>query len=250
MNNSSLRTPQAVAVIAARGGSKRIPLKNIRDIAGRPAITYPIAAALRSGLFDRIIVSTDHPAIASIAREAGAETFERPSALCADQVHVPEVVAHTLRALAHENYTPTFYCTLYATAVLLEASDLLAASHLLRDTPEADFVLSVSRPPLHAFKAMEQHEGFIQPAFPQWFYRPSQDYPDYVAPNGTFHYGRTAAFLNPSKASPARRIGYILPYLRAIDIDHAEDFALAEYLLRMKQEDTKSRHCLKDGRCC
>lgn len=224
-------TPGAVAVIPARGGSKRIPLKNIRPIAGRPTLSYPIAAARDSGLFERVIVSTDHVEIAAVARDWGAEVMERPEPLGRDDAHVAAVVEQVLRRLAEAGCHPSYYCNLYATAVLVRARDLRAGLHLLEDSPDADFVLSVCAFPLHPYKAMNNEGGYLRPVFPTEFYRPSQEFPDWVAPNGAFLWGRTQVFLNGVEPARGRRLGYRMPYLRAVDIDSPEDFDLAERLL-------------------
>lgn len=240
--NAALVVPgsDAVAVIPARGGSKRIPLKNIRSIAGRPTLSYPIAAAQESGLFERIIVSTDHGEIAAVARDWGAEVMARPEPLGRDHVHVGAVVEQVLRQLAEEGYHPARYCNLYATAVLLQAEDLHAGLRLLEDSPDVDFVLSVCAFPLHPYKALSRDSGYLRPVFPKEFYRPSQEFPDWVAPNGAFLWGRTQVFLSGVEPAHGRRLGYRMPYLRAVDMDSPEDFDLAERLL---EQALRNGHC-------
>ncbi|MEE4209386.1 MAG: pseudaminic acid cytidylyltransferase, partial [Parvularcula sp.] len=113
----------SVAILPARGGSKRVPRKNVRDFAGRPMIAWPIATAQASGCFERIVVSTDDDEIARIAREVGAETpFRRPDALADDHTGTRPVVAHAVNALGLDPETAV--CCIYPTAPFLDAADL------------------------------------------------------------------------------------------------------------------------------
>lgn len=227
-------SPGAVAIIPARGGSKRIPMKNIRPIAGQPVLSYPVRTALESGLFARVLVSTDHPEIAAVARDWGAEVLERPDHLAGDAVPAGQVVEQVLRTLAAAGQLPEFYCNIYATAVLLRAEDLRGGFRRLEQDAQVDFVLSVSAFPLHPYKAMSAATGYLRPVFLDQFYRPSQEFPDWVAPNGTFLWGRSQVLLDGVEPATSRRAGYRMPYLRAVDMDSPDDFTLAEHLLRMR----------------
>ena len=117
-----------LAVIPARGGSKRIPRKNIRPFGGKPMIAHSIQCALQSGLFDRVIVSTDDDEIAEVALQYGAEVpFHRPPELSDDHAGTTEVIAHAVRWLVEQGAAPTAVCCIYATAPFIRSSDLAAA---------------------------------------------------------------------------------------------------------------------------
>ena len=134
-----------VAVIPARGGSKRIPRKNIRLFAGKPIIAYPITAARDCGLFTRIIVTTDDEEIASVARAFGAETpFRRPAELADDHTGTNEVTAHALEWIAGRGVQATVACCLYPTAPLITGCDLRRGYELLISSGKS-FAFSAAR---------------------------------------------------------------------------------------------------------
>ena len=131
-----------VCLIPARGGSKRIPRKNLRPFAGRPMILHSIGAATEAGLFDAVIVSTEDDEIAGIARDAGVEVIARPAPLADDHATTRDVVLHALDVLEAGDRLPEALCCLYATAPFVRAEDLAAGRSLLA---EADFAVPVTR---------------------------------------------------------------------------------------------------------
>jgi pseudaminic acid cytidylyltransferase len=154
-----------VGVIPARGGSKRIPRKNIRPFAGRPIIAYSIAAARQCCVFDRIIVSTDDEEIAAVARECGAETpFVRPPELSDDHTGTDPVVAHALHWLAEHGALADAACFIYATAPFLTPEDLRRGYELL--TPDKAFVLTVTSFAFPIQRAIRLPPGGMTPLFP------------------------------------------------------------------------------------
>ncbi len=110
---------RSVAIIPARGGSKRLPRKNILSIEGRPMLTYPVSAALESGTFDDVVVSTEDEEISGIARAAGARVLERPEELAEDRAKVAQVCLHALNELEKEGAPIDKFCCVYATAIFL-----------------------------------------------------------------------------------------------------------------------------------
>lgn len=140
-----MKKRKILAIIAARGGSKSIPLKNIYPILGKPLIAYTIEAAKKSKLINRIIVSTDHEKIASISKKYGAEVpFMRPAALSGDKITDLPVFQHAISWLEkNENYRPDIVVHLYATSPLRKPTDIDKAIGQLIKNPEADSVLSV-----------------------------------------------------------------------------------------------------------
>src|SRR5687768_2912625 len=178
-----------IAVIPARGGSKRIPGKNIRPFAGRSMLSWPIATALDSGLFDRVIVSTDSPEVAAAARQAGAETpFVRPSELSDDHCGTLEVMTHAVRWAEAEGLDAAAVCCLYATAVFVTAEDLRAALDQLLEGAW-DYVFAASRYPQPVQRAFSRGEdGAATLLFPEYRLTRTQDLPPVYQDVGQFYW--------------------------------------------------------------
>ena len=221
-----------VAIIPARGGSKRIPRKNIADMNGLPMLAYPVKAALESGVFSHVIVSTEDQEIKEIARKYGAEALDRPPELAGDEAFETEVYKQVLGTLEE---LPEFFCGIYPTAILLEPEDFKKSFALFDEKPQSDVIMSVSRYPIHPFKAMEESgEGYLQMVHPKECLMRSQTYPHYVASNGTFYWFRTRAFQNNPSYYQKHLRGYELPASRAVDIDEPEDLKMARAMLKIK----------------
>lgn len=215
---------RAVAIIPARGGSKRLPCKNILPLGGRPMIAHPINLARQSGLFERVVVSTEHSKIAKISEEAGAEVFERSDELATDKATVVQVCLDVLWRLEQEGAEPEAFCCLYATAAFLTVQDLLDSRARLTGPPEADYVMGVSEYPIHPYKALCSEKGFLKAVWPESAQLKSQEYPSMYASNGTLYWARTGAFLHEQSFYGQRLVGYELPPERAVDIDTPEDY--------------------------
>jgi N-acylneuraminate cytidylyltransferase len=226
--------PDAICIIPARGGSKRVPRKNIREIGGLPMIAWPIRAALASALFSRVVVSTDSEDIAGIAREHGAETpFKREAALADDHAGTAEVVLDAIDRLRAQ--ACQFVCCLYPTAPLVNHGDLAAALRLLQASG-ADTVIPVvdfDYPPQRAL--VLQEGGRVAFANPQHALTRSQDLPALVHDAGAFYFLRMAAFLASRRIVADHAVALRLPRSRAIDIDTEEDLALAQALFDAHQ---------------
>ena len=184
-----------VAVIPARGGSKRIPRKNIRLFAGKPIIAYPISAARDCGLFNRIIVTTDDEEIAAIARAFGAEApFLRPGELADDYTGTNEVTAHALEWIAGRGMDATVACCLYPTAPLITRCDLRRGYELLISSGKS-FAFSAARFSFPVQRAIRvAADGGVAPFFPQWIERRTQDLEEAYHDAGAFYWGRAEAF--------------------------------------------------------
>ena len=163
-----------LAVVPARGGSRRIPRKNVRDFAGRPMIAWPVAAALKSGLFDRIVVSTDDEEIAAVARDQGAEVpFLRPLDLAGDHTPTLPVVRHAIEALGIASDEPV--CCIYATAPFLRPGDLGRGLERLA-AGGCSFVFAVTRYGYPIQRALRRDtEGRVTMFDPSAFDARSQD---------------------------------------------------------------------------
>lgn len=226
------------AIIPARGGSKRIPRKNIRVFHGRPMIGWTIAAARASGLFDHILVSTDDVEIAAIARTEGAETpFMRPADLSDDHTPTRPVVNHAIEAAAALYGMPDFVCCLYATAPFMRAEDLLTGFDLLQSSA-AEFAFSVTSfafPIQRALRLMPN--GRVNMFAPEHAMTRSQDLEEAWHDAGQFYWGRTDAFLANRKMFSEAAVPVILPRDRVQDIDTPEDWCVAERLFAAQRAE-------------
>ncbi len=222
------------AVIPARGGSKRIPRKNIRDFCGKPMIAWSIEAAQRSGCFDGILVSTDDAEIAEIARHYGAEVpFMRPATLADDHTGTVAVMQHATQWLTDHGRAPSMVCCIYATAPLLQANDLSAALHTL-ETHACAYVFSVTPfafPIQRALRILpDQHVAMFQP---EHILTRSQDLEPAYHDAGQFYWGRAQAWLeNKPLFGPYSR-PHLLPHYRVQDIDCETDWQRAELLFKL-----------------
>ena len=235
-----------IAVIPARGGSKRIPRKNIREFAGRPMISWSIAAARESGLFDAIVVSTDDAEIAEVARAHGATVpFERPAALSDDHTGTMPVLAHAIEWHRAQGQAPDTVCCLYATAPFVSAADLqrgLAALAGADGQRDVDYALAVTDYAFPIQRAVRlTAEGRLAMFQPEHFQTRSQDLAPAYHDAGQFCWGRAEAWLagRPVFSAAARPV--MLPRHRVQDIDTLEDWARAEWLFKALQAEAASR---------
>ena len=215
-----------LAVIPARGGSKRIPRKNIKLFAGRPMIAYAIAAARDSGLFDRIVVSTDDVEIADVARAQGAEVpFLRAPELADDYAGTVPVIADAIGRCAAIGWQPEQVCCIYPGVPLLRPQDLRDALALLAD---ADYAFTVSHFPAALQRALKRDaQGAMSPFFPEHVATRSQDLEPGYYDAGQFYWGRAHAWLSGQSPHVNGR-GLVIPAWRAVDIDTPDDWRRAE----------------------
>lgn len=217
----------AIAIIPARGGSKRLPRKNIMPFAGKPMIAHPITTALESGLFNHVVVSTEDLEIADISREYGATVIKRPNHLAEDISTVAQVCLHALGVMKERKAFPDVFCRMFPTTVLITPDDLIQSLKLLCSSKNPDVILSVSEYIIHPYKAMVLEDGFLKPLWPEMYLRKSQYYPSAVASNGSFFWAKTNAFVQHGSVHVKRMVGYPIPPERAVDIDTQEDFDTA-----------------------
>jgi N-acylneuraminate cytidylyltransferase len=226
-----------VAIIPARGGSKRIPRKNIRPFAGKPIIGYSIEAALQSQLFDRVIVSTDDAEIATVAGSFGAEVpFLRPAELADDFAGTNAVVKQCLEWLLEHNEPVDFACCLYATAPFVQVKYLRDGYDRLvtSDKSYAFSVTSFSFPVQRAIRINE--DGNVEALYPEMIATRSQDLEETYHDAGQFYWGRADAFLqNVVTFSPAS-LPVVLPRHLVQDIDTYEDWKRAELMYEALQK--------------
>ena len=211
-----------IAIIPARGGSKRLPRKNILPINNQPLISYPIKAALECGLFEEVIVSTEDDEISNIAARYGAKVVSRPAKLAQDRSTVVDVCSHLL-GLAEYAAVDNF-CCLYATAFQVKPNDLIDSFLLLNEAPKADYVMGVSSYNYHPVQALVTKDGFLQSMWSEYNQMQSQQYPEMVVSNGTLYWARVDSFRHDKTFYGAKLKGYLL---HSIDIDTQEDYELA-----------------------
>lgn len=218
-----------VAVIPARGGSKRIPRKNIKPFRCKPMIVWSISTARASRLFDHIVVSTDDNEIADIARENGAEVpFRRPTELATDHAGTIEVVAHATRWALDQGWSPNAVCCIYPTAPFVEAADLVRGLQAL-ESGKWSYALPVTDFAAPIFRSFRAHpEGGIEMFFPEHFTTRSQDLPVALHDAGQFYWGRTEAWLRGDRFFERHTCPLHLPRWRVHDIDTPDDWARAE----------------------
>ncbi|APG88035.1 acylneuraminate cytidylyltransferase (plasmid) [Sinorhizobium americanum CCGM7] len=226
-----------LAVIPARGGSKRIPRKNIKQFAGKPMIAWSIEAAIESGRFDRLIVSTDDEEIADIARQSGADVpFLRPAELSDDYATTSDVIRHAISWLAENGTMPERVCCIYATAPLLRASDIARGFDLLEERG-ADFVFSATSYAFPVQRAIRlTPEGRVEMLMPEQFSTRSQDLDELYHDAGQFYWGRSEAWLSNKPVFSSIATPLILPRYRVQDIDTPDDWLRAELMFKALHE--------------
>ena len=218
-----------VAIIPARGGSTRIPRKNIRNFAGKPIIAHSICCALQSGLFERVIVSTDDEEIAQIAREFGAEVpFLRPSELSDDHTGTTEVVAHSVDYLNRQGAGPSAVCCIYATAPFIQPEDLKQGLTIL-ESADWQYVFSVTNSAFPIFRSFQENVGGgLKMLFPEHFNTRSQDLPEVYCDAGQFYWGRPQSWIDNIRIFDSNSTIVHIPRWRVQDIDTEEDWVRAE----------------------
>lgn len=225
-----------IAIMPARAGSKRIPRKNIKDFCGRPMLSYALRAAVESGAFDRVIMSTDSDEIAASAQAYGAEApFRRPAALSDDHATTVDVVVHTLEWLTARGEAPSALCCIYPTAVFLTAASL-AAGRAAFATGHWDYVFSATRYPFPIQRAFQIcDDGAIKMFDPDNFFTRSQDLTEAYHDAGMFYWGKPAAWAARKPVFSGMSRPIILPRWEVQDIDTEEDWEYAEKLWRLSQ---------------
>lgn len=221
-----------VAIIPARGGSKRIPRKNIKPFFGRPMISYSIRAAQESGLFDSVVCSTDDEEIADVARSFGADIpFMRPPELANDHAGTGAVVIHALEWFAETGISYDAACCIYATAPLLDAERLKEGWEKLQGKR---FAFSVTSFPFPIQRALRQTaDGSVDMFWPENLTRRSQDLEPAYHDAAQFYWGWTDAWLNGEIAFSPISAPVILPRTQVVDIDTPEDWEVAEVTYRV-----------------
>jgi len=234
--------PPALAVVPARGGSKRLPRKNVLPLAGKPLLAYTLAAALDSGVFERVVVSTDDEEIAAVAARFGAEVQIRDPALADDHTPSSEVTLATLARLGGATRYP-LVAQLLPNCPLRDADDVRAGFRAFVSS-QGEFQLSVAnfgwQNPWWALR--RDASGTIEPLFKEALESRSQDLPDLYCPTGALWFARSRAF-EEARTFYGRGVrGEPLDWEHALDIDHQSDLDLAEAILGRRATEQPSNH--------
>jgi CMP-N,N'-diacetyllegionaminic acid synthase len=236
-----------VAVIPARGGSKGVPRKNVREVAGHPLIAYSIAAALASQSIGRVVVSTDDPEIADAARTYGAEVpFMRPSELAADDTPDLPVFQHALQWLEQkEQYRPDVVVHLRPTSPFRRVADIDHAVDLLQSHPEADAVRAVCEPFQNPYKMWRlAGDGSLEPlltlpGMPDAYNRPRQSLPMVLWQTASIDVTRRTTILDGGSMTGRRILPFILPEDSWVDVDSELMLQFATYLVLANAVDVQ-----------
>lgn len=222
-----------LAIIPARGGSKRIPRKNVKPFAGQPMIVYAIAAAQASGLFDKVIVSTDDPEIREVAEAAGAELpFARPAELADDHTPTVPVIQHAIRACIELEWPVEWACCIYPGVPFIRTGDLIEAFDLLQAGGGEGYVFPVTSFASPIQRALRMGDGaVVSPFHPEYVATRTQDLEPAFYDAGQFYWGAARTWLE-GKNIHANGRGVVLPEWRVVDIDTVADWERAEAMHR------------------
>ncbi|RDB57730.1 pseudaminic acid cytidylyltransferase [Paraeggerthella hongkongensis] len=217
-----------VAIITARGGSKRIPKKNIKEFFGKPIISYSIKAALESGLFDEVMVSTDSEEIADVARSFGASVpFLRSEENSSDFAGTEDVLGEVLKTYEKQGRAFDYFCCIYPTAPFV-TPEKLKDSFAMLDASQCDGVLSVtafSFPPQRGFVLGDNK---VSPVDVEAFNMRSQDLEAIYHDCGQFYWSRVSSFKRCSQLITDSTLGYVVSEMETQDIDNTSDWEMAE----------------------
>ncbi|MCR5596215.1 MAG: pseudaminic acid cytidylyltransferase [Lachnospiraceae bacterium] len=227
----------AIAMITARGGSKRIPRKNIRDFCGKPIMNYSIEAALESGIFDEVMVSTEDEEIAEIARKAGASVpFLRSEVTASDTATTEEVISEVLMRYSEMGREFEYGCCIYPTAPFVNAHKLKDAFDILRESGAQSIVpmQEFTYPPQRGLYIDE--DGYVKMLHPEYASTRSQDLEKHYHECGQFYIFRNSDFLIQKDTTMEKSIPYIIDPVESQDIDTESDWLLAELKYRFLKE--------------
>lgn len=230
-----------IAIIPARGGSKRIPKKNIKIFCGKPMIYYSIKNAISSSCFKKVIVSTDNDDIARISKKYGAEIlFKRPKNLSTDKALTRDVVNHTISFLDKLGEEFKYACLIYPTAPLLQKKKLIEGYKIIKSN-KFDFAFTVTEyqyPIQRAFK-IDKFKN-VKMLYPKYRYIMSNNLEKIYHDAGQFYFGKKDSFLNYKPTFGKKSFPIILPKSLAQDIDDIDDWKIAENLFKTLYETKRN----------
>lgn len=223
-----------ICIIPARAGSKRIPNKNIKDFLGKPIISYSIELAIKSNIFDKIIVSTDSTLIAEVSIKYGAEVpFFRPKELSDDYTGTHDVIRHAVEWLENSGEIIDYTCCLYPTAPLVQKKDLIEGFNIIKTNKWNSVIAatSYSYPIFRSFK--KTHSGGLKMLFPKYYKSRSQDLPKVYHDAGLFYWAKSNVWKKKSTTFNDKITIVEIPNFRVQDIDDIEDWKRAELIFKI-----------------
>lgn len=223
-----------LSIIPARGGSKTIPGKNIKNIQGKPLIAWTIQQALNCNYLDKTVVSTDDHQIAEISTKYGAEVpFLRPKHMAKDDSPTIDAVIHVLDLLKKQNYNPDIVVLLQPTSPLRTVQDIETALKLfLKHEGNCTSVVSVSEYDHSPYWSLKIEKGYLKPNFGEKYFKMRrQDLPQLYMPNGSIYISSTRDLRKFRGFYSGKIVPYKMPKERSVDIDTIIDFKLAELML-------------------
>jgi pseudaminic acid cytidylyltransferase len=225
-----------IAIIPARGGSKRIPRKNVKPFAGQPMIAHSLRAATESGLFDHILVSSEDDEILTVGQAYGGEPLRRPPELADDHTATIPVIRHAIGWAEAKGWTLEAVCCIYATAPFVRAADLREGWRLMQQQ-DMDFAFTATTFPYPVFRGLLREGMGVRMIFPEHFPTRSQDLPEALHDAGQFYWGTVRAWQEEERLFTERAAPVMLPRHRVQDIDTSEDWQRAELLWRLLAEE-------------
>mgnify|MGYP001212680902 FL=1 len=217
-----------IAIIPARSGSKRIPLKNIKTFKGKPIIFWTLKTIISAKLFDRIIVSTDNKKIAKIAKKFKAEIpFIRPKSISNDFASTPDVIKHAINWLKLKKISPKYVCCIYPTAAFMSVKDLLNGYKKIK-TNRWNFIFSAGKFQSSIFRSFKKNSKGLKMIFPKYYKKRTQDIKDTYFDAGQFYWGKTDAWKKTKPIFSKDSSLIEIPRWRIHDIDTMEDWKTAE----------------------
>ena len=224
-----MKEQRHLCIIPARGGSKRIPRKNIRPFHGRPILEWSVSAALQTGIFDRVMVSTDDEEIAEIARRAGANVpLMRSAEASDDHATTPDVLIEVLNRYGEDGDFFDLGCCLYPTAPFVTPEDLVQGRDLLI-TAGFNAVMPIAAFSYPIWRSLKRDSsGRVTMNFQEHLSTRSQDLPPAYHDAGQWYWFRTADFLRDQVLLGPNTGSILLPETRVQDIDNEDDWRLAE----------------------
>lgn len=222
-----------VCIIPARGGSKRIKRKNLKDFCGKPILSYSIQNAQKSGIFDTIIVSSDEEEILELARNLGARTLKRPEDLSNDYAGTREVILHAINSLAQsQTMKDLWVCCLYATAPLLDYHTLQNAFEMAKQEAQECYCFGAVEYDYSPYRAFSIQKGKNAMLFKDCFTKRSQDLEKVYHDAGQFYFAKAEVWLSRENIFEDS-LSLLLPPSRVQDIDTLEDWELAELKFKL-----------------
>lgn len=225
-----------IAVIPARGGSKRIPRKNIRPFAGVPMIAHSLRAAAACGLFEHILVSSDDAEVLAVGARFGGEPLPRPAELADDHTGTIPVIRHAVQWAQAQGWPLEGVCCLYPTAPFVRSEDIVAGWELLAGA-DLDFAFTATGFDYPVFRGLLKAGDGVRMIFPEHFLSRSQDLPEAIHDAGQFYWGRPGAWQERETLFSERAAPLLLPRYRVQDIDTPEDWRRAELLWQLLQAE-------------